>query len=1170
MVEAIKMQGHAFEKQQLFQSTTLNRNALQGDELETFQALELDKKAINRLSSQRAAQINLVLPAGFRSEALEVELVQVDIFSSDFQVTKASNGQAAKVDRGLHYRGIVKGYPNSIAAISVFEDEVMGMFSTPEDGNLVLGKLKGQEKYILYPDKDIQGTFPLDCATPDDGVGYTVKDLASPGRALTDCVRMYFEADHDIFQDKGGVQQTINFVTGIYNQVATLYANESINTVVSEIVVWDQPSPYSSNSSSGMLSDFQSFHNNSSWNGDLGHLLSYQASGGIAAGFNGICNNNRDQSLCFSSVNSSFNIVPTYSWTIMVVTHEFGHLFGSRHTHACVWNGNNTAIDGCSGNTEGSCPLPGIPSGGGTIMSYCHLTSVGINFNNGFGPQPGDAIRNDVANGNCLIPCGPPTCDDGIQNGDETGVDCGGPDCPACPTCFDGIQNGDEVGVDCGGPDCPNCPCNNNLQLTIVLDNYPEETSWEVTDANGAVWFSGGTYGSLPDGATVTENICLPDGCFTFTIFDSFGDGICCSYGNGSYTLVNTDNGTTIASGGSFGSSEATNFCLTAVTCSDGIQNGDEEGVDCGGSFCPPCVPVCTDNEVTLTIIFDAIPEQVSWDFVDAAGNVVASGGNYDQSYSGNTVLEPVCLPDGCYDFNMYDSGNDGLCCRFGAGNYKLTEDVSGDLLASGAVYGALETTPFCIGNPVGPTCNDGIQNGDEEGVDCGGSFCPPCNPTPTCNDGIQNGDEEGVDCGGSFCPPCNPTPTCNDGIQNGDEEGVDCGGSFCPPCNPTPTCNDGIQNGDEEGVDCGGSFCPACPTCDDGIQNGDEEGVDCGGSFCPACPTCDDGIQNGDEEGVDCGGSFCPACPTCDDGIQNGDEEGVDCGGSFCPACPTCDDGIQNGDEEGVDCGGTFCQPCVSCNDGIQNGDETGVDCGGSFCPPCFTCDDGIQNGDETGVDCGGAICPICPGTCNYELTLTLNFDLLPNQTSWEITNALGTVNYSGGPYSGEPGNSTLVIDGLCFDAGCYTLTMFDAGGNGMCCRFGYGSYELSDGSGTVLASGGEFDASESTTFCLGGGSLGLPEITTEVRTSVWDLNLFPNPASDLLNVQYKSNTANSIELRCVSLTGQLMDQQKVMMAEGKSATQLDIASYPSGIYIIHITDQEGTTKSERFTVLR
>ena len=102
---------------------------------------------------------------------------------------------------------------------------------------------------------------------------------------------------------------------------------------------------------------------------------------------------------------SSYNNFPTYSWSVFVITHEFGHLFGSRHTHACVWNGNDTAIDGCAGNVEGNCPLPGYPANGGTIMSYCHLQSVGINFNLGFGPQPGNVIRNSVNNASCLQPC---------------------------------------------------------------------------------------------------------------------------------------------------------------------------------------------------------------------------------------------------------------------------------------------------------------------------------------------------------------------------------------------------------------------------------------------------------------------------------------------------------------------------------------------------------------------------------------------------------------------------------------------------------------------------------------------------------------------------------------------------------------------------------------------
>ncbi len=152
--------------------------------------------------------------------------------------------------------------------------------------------------------------------------------------------------------------------------------------------------------------------------------------------------------------------------------------------------------------------------------------------------------------------------------------------------------------------------------------------------------------------------------------------------------------------------------------------------------------------------------------------------------------------------------------------------------------------------------------------------------------------------------------PTCSDGIQNGNETGIDCGPIPCAPC---ATCSDGIMNGSETGVDCGGN-CDVCSECDDGIQNGDETGVDCGGA-CDPCPDCMDGIQNGDETGVDCGGD-CDPCPTCDDGIQNGTETGIDCGGE-CEPCPTCDDGIQNGNETGIDCGGD-CDPCFECGTSI------------------------------------------------------------------------------------------------------------------------------------------------------------------------------------------------------------------------------------------------------------
>ena len=97
------------------------------------------------------------------------------------------------------------------------------------------------------------------------------------------------------------------------------------------------------------------------------------------------------------------------------------------------------------------------------------------------------------------------------------------------------------------------------VTLTLVLDNYPGETTWQLTTSGGSVVASGGPYSVA--GSTVSQTFCLPDGCYDFTINDSYGDGICCAFGNGSYSLVSST-GTTLASGGAFTSSETTNFCL--------------------------------------------------------------------------------------------------------------------------------------------------------------------------------------------------------------------------------------------------------------------------------------------------------------------------------------------------------------------------------------------------------------------------------------------------------------------------------------------------------------------------------------------------------------------------------------------------------------------------------
>ncbi|MDF1696117.1 MAG: zinc-dependent metalloprotease [Saprospiraceae bacterium] len=554
-------------------SKSEDRSANVPSELVNYELMDLKSQAVNDILTSNNDFIEVSVPVYGRSD-LKLELVEVNILSDDGYVIEKPSNEQVKVNHGKHFRGIVKGNQKSLVSISVFENEVMGFISEPGNSNLVIGMLEDKSSHIIYEDKDLLDKFNFDCATPESPVEYTIEELSTPEggeRALSDCVRIYFEVDYDIYLDKGSNITTVtNFITGLFNQVATMYANEQINIVLSPLVIWTQTSPYSSTSSSGMLNDFLA--NTGAFDGDLAQLLSYQASGGIAY-VDQLCSSNPDLKKSFSSIDPTYQNVPVYSWSVMVVTHEFGHLFGSSHTHACAWNGNNTAIDGCY-TTEGNCPQPGIPSGGGTVMSYCHLTSAGINLNNGFGPQPGNLIRSRVTNASCLDPCGGggPTCTDGVQNGNETGVDCGGPDCPACPD-----------------------PCTDTeATLTLVLDNYPGETTWTLKNAGGTTLYSGGPYSSA--GSTVTVDFCLVDGCYDFTINDSYGDGICCGYGQGSYDI--SIGGQSVASGGAFGSTETKNFCAgggSGPTCTDGVQNGNETGVDCGGPDCPAC-PTCNDG----------------------------------------------------------------------------------------------------------------------------------------------------------------------------------------------------------------------------------------------------------------------------------------------------------------------------------------------------------------------------------------------------------------------------------------------------------------------------------------------------------------------------------------------------------------------------------------------
>lgn len=318
-------------------------------------------------------------------------------------------------------------------------------------------------------------------------------------------------------------------------------------------------------------------------------------------------------------------------------------------------------------------------------------------------------------------------------------------------------------------------------------------------------------------------------------------------------------------------------------TCFDEVQNQGELGIDCGGP-CPACPPSCE--------------------------NGITDGGEYLPDCGGPDCEPCATCEDGIQNAHWITDPN---LTQDDLGNDSVGVGPNGELMRLIMEKGI--DCGFPCPNYCEPTCNDGVMNGDETGIDCGGSCDLPC-PPPTCYDGIQNGQETGVDCGAPGCPDC-PPPSCNDGIQNIHIEYVE----------PSPFNPDGYIVVVETGIDCDldqMTSCPDCPysTCFDGIKNGGEEGVDCGGPCPNPCdPTiaCGTGFANNGQP-VDCDNdpnTPCPPCPTCDDGFLNGPEFEVDCVDYPIPEYP--------------------CAQCISCHDNVQNQKELDVDCGGPNCSDCL-----------------------------------------------------------------------------------------------------------------------------------------------------------------------------------------------------------------------------------------
>ena len=104
--------------------------------------------------------------------------------------------------------------------------------------------------------------------------------------------------------------------------------------------------------------------------------------------------------------------------------------------------------------------------------------------------------------------------------------------------------------------------------ITFIInpDNYPGETSWEFFDEGTGEMISSG---QLENGNQYVEDICVNySSCFSLYFYDSYGDGICCGYGIGDFSVLNSSGQPLVVNNGEFDSEVVEVFCPDGSGCS--------------------------------------------------------------------------------------------------------------------------------------------------------------------------------------------------------------------------------------------------------------------------------------------------------------------------------------------------------------------------------------------------------------------------------------------------------------------------------------------------------------------------------------------------------------------------------------------------------------------------
>ena len=193
-------------------------------------------------------------------------------------------------------------------------------------------------------------------------------------------------------------------------------------------------------------------------------------------------------------------------------------------------------------------------------------------------------------------------------------------------------------------------------------------------------------------------------------------------------------------------------------------------------------------------------------------------------------------------------------------------------------------------------------------------------------------------------------------------------------------------------------------------------------------------------------------------------------------------------------------------------------------------------------------------------ELSIEIMQDKYGNQITWQLIASDNSVIAEGGPYTMLVGGSAatqLHIQKATVNKGdCVKFVIKDNVGNGICCSFGEGYYQIKDSKDNIVVDGdGDFGSEASALLSIGAG-----EAVEEIET-VETLNIFPNPVKDVLTVKGE----NMSQVVICNALGQVVES----ISTNDSEVRVDVSALQNGMYIINVIDNNGEMTTSKVSVL-